>query len=567
MPRFPRFSAAVAAVLLLTSVAGTPAFGADEAPLPLYRVDVVAPGGVATAINELGDVVGWQTVNGNPRAFIYRSGVLTLLPTPLDRPLSIARDVNDQGVVVGSAYKTIIDEPGTAMRWTPGTSGWTVRDLGFLPDDLVSEAKGLNEVGQIVGRSNPRSFLYEHGFLFTDSAGMAPITAVSNTFVAEDINEVGVTVGTGYSTAQRVDTATGLSTDLGSLAPYAYSYAYAINDAGVISGALTTASGNAQVVARYADATGWQVLGGIGGSSSSSVSNIGWGINSAGTVVGQGWPRTGSQPPQRAVIYLDSHGTLLYVDDLVEAGTPWSVYGAFDINDKGQIVGHARNWLTGATAAVRLTQVGTLAVPAPPSGLTATPYAATTSQEPNRIDLRWLDNAVDETGFEVERRQVDALGTPLSAFGRIAGVSANVTTYADIAITLGARYEYRVRALGIAGASPYSNVATATAPATAPDAIPPVVAITSPADLATVSGRLLVKVDASDNVGVVRVELVVDTTLLGSCTLSTGQTYVCKWDTRRWSDGGWTLYARAWDKAGNLGIDAVSVFVRNGRRH
>lgn len=556
------------AALALTTLAVVPLATAGASALPLYHVDAVVPGGVATAINEHGDFAGWQVVNGSPRAFVHRGGQLTLLPTASDRPLSVARDVNDAGVVVGYAYKTTIDEPGNAMRWTPGTSGFAVRDLGFLPGDLVSEAKGVNELGRIVGRSNPRSFLQEHAFLFSPGAGMTAITAASDTFVAEDVNELGVVVGTGYSTAQRVDTISGATKDLGTLAPYGYSHAYAINDAGQVSGALTSSGGLSQVLARYSDATGWQVLGGIGGGSSSKpVQNIGWGINNAGTVVGVGWPRTGSTPAQRAVIYLDSHGSLLYVDDLLEAGSEWSIYQAYDINNVGQIAGYARNRVTGATAAVRLTPAGLLAVPAAPSGLTATAYAATTSQEQNRIDLRWVDNTPYETSYELQRRQIDAAGAPITTFTQIASLSPGVIAYADTALTLAARYEYRVRATGLAGTSAFSNRAIATAPATTPDSTAPTVSITSPTAGSTVGGRVAVKIKASDNVGVVRVELVVDTELVGTCTLGTAQTYTCTWATRQWSNGGWTLYARAWDKAGNLGVHAITVVVKNSRKH
>jgi probable HAF family extracellular repeat protein len=553
-----RLAPAIAVVLLGLPFGAGVAVGAGT--LPLYHVEVIAPDAVATAVNEGGDVVGWQTVNGTPRAFVYRSGSLALLPVPADRPLSVARDINDKGVVVGYAYKTTIDEPGDAMRWTPANGGWTITDIGFLTGDLVSEAKGINEAGQIIGHSNARSSLNEYGFLYTDATGMTVLSVPSDNFVPHDINEQGVVVGTGNYTAQRVATATGAATDLGTLAPYMFSYAHAINDGGQIAGALTTGSGNSQVVARYADATGWQVLGGLG------ETNLGWGINKAGTVVGEGWPRTGTAPYKRAVIYLDTAGSLLYVDDLVEAGTDWSVFGAYDINDAGQIVGWGRNRITGQRAAVRVTPVGTVAVPLAPTGLTATPHAALTVQDQNRIDLRWVDNATNETSYEIDRRQLDASGSPLTAFARIGTVSANVTTYPDPALALGAWYEYWVRAIGTAGASTYSNGAIAQAPATTPDATVPTVKITSPAAGATVSGTINVTFRATDNVAVTRVELIVDNVLVG-CVAATPPTFTCRWDTRQFSNGGWTLYARAWDRAGNLGVDAITVTGNNKRKH
>ena len=558
---------ALAVVGTTFGIAGGVASAAGS--LPVYRVDVVVPNGNAKAINEAGDMVGWQYVNGSPRAFAHSGGQLTLLPNPADRPLSVARDINQAGTIVGYAYKTTIDEPGNAMRWTRGTSTWSVQDLEFLPGDLVSEATGINDAGLIVGRSNPRSFLNEHGFLYTDGQGMTQLLP-GYTFVPQDITELGITVGNGYSTALRADTATGVFQNLGALFPYAYSHVYAINDAGQIAGALTSSSGAEQVVARHNPATGWQVLGGIGGRTTHSyVENIGWGINSAGTVVGTGWPRTDTTPPyQRAVIYLDTAATLLYVDDLLEAGSGWSIYAASDINDAGQIAGYARNLSTGVTAAVRLSPVGTLQMPAAPSGLSATAYATTTSAEQNRIDLRWIDNSTNETGFEVERRQVDGLGAPLSAFAQLVTQNPNITTYADVDLVAGTRYEYRLRAASLAGPSAWSPSAFAQAPTTVPETTAPTVKITYPTAWSTVSGAISVKISATDNVAVTRVELVADTQLVGICTLGTPPVYTCKWDTRKWSNGGWTLYARAWDKAGNLGVDAITVFVSNkkGRR-
>src|SRR6188508_2413031 len=59
---------------------------------------------VAWAINENGDVVGWSMGPAGTRAFVYRSaGGMVALPALSNRPRSIARDINDLGVIVGSA--------------------------------------------------------------------------------------------------------------------------------------------------------------------------------------------------------------------------------------------------------------------------------------------------------------------------------------------------------------------------------------------------------------------------------------------------------------------------------
>jgi subtilisin family serine protease len=92
------------------------------------------------------------------------------------------------------------------------------------------------------------------------------------------------------------------------------------------------------------------------------------------------------------------------------------------------------------------------ALPAAPSNLTAS--AVSSSQ----INLAWVDNADNETGFEIER----CTGSKCDNFTRIATVGANVTTYADTGLSPRTTYRYRVRAYNANGDSTYSNIAKAT---------------------------------------------------------------------------------------------------------
>ncbi len=91
------------------------------------------------------------------------------------------------------------------------------------------------------------------------------------------------------------------------------------------------------------------------------------------------------------------------------------------------------------------------AIPAPPSGLTAT--AASTSQ----INLSWTDNATNETGFKIERKTGSG-GT----YAQIATVGTDVTSYNDTGLSGATTYYYRVRATNAVGDSSYSNEANAT---------------------------------------------------------------------------------------------------------
>lgn len=87
--------------------------------------------------------------------------------------------------------------------------------------------------------------------------------------------------------------------------------------------------------------------------------------------------------------------------------------------------------------------------PAAPSSLTAT--AASTTQ----VNLSWVDNSPNETGFRIER----SIG---SSFVEITTVGAGVTFFNDTGLVPGTNYLYRVRATNALGDSAYSNQASAT---------------------------------------------------------------------------------------------------------
>src|SRR5918996_354244 len=94
------------------------------------------------------------------------------------------------------------------------------------------------------------------------------------------------------------------------------------------------------------------------------------------------------------------------------------------------------------------------------------------------------------------------------------------------------------------------------------DTTPPTTSITSPANGATVSGTINVTANASDAVGVTRVELLVDGSLVGSDTSSP---YSIPWNTTTVGNGGHSLQTRAFDAAGNSGSSStVNVTVSNG---
>ncbi|HEX7623272.1 MAG TPA: S8 family serine peptidase [Anaeromyxobacteraceae bacterium] len=93
------------------------------------------------------------------------------------------------------------------------------------------------------------------------------------------------------------------------------------------------------------------------------------------------------------------------------------------------------------------------------------------------------------------------------------------------------------------------------------DAIAPTAVITAPAQGATMTGTVRVVASASDDVGVVRLELYVDGAPLAA---DPAAPYAASWDTSTAANGPHTLAAKAWDAAGNLGTSAsVEVTVAN----
>ncbi|HYI02556.1 Ig-like domain-containing protein [Hyalangium sp.] len=97
---------------------------------------------------------------------------------------------------------------------------------------------------------------------------------------------------------------------------------------------------------------------------------------------------------------------------------------------------------------------------------------------------------------------------------------------------------------GHMGVSPTVNVTVSN------DVTPPTVAFSAPASGATVSSTVTVTGTASDNVGVVRVELYEGETRLG---VDTSSPYTFSWDTRSGPNGPRTLTLKAFDLAGNVG--------------
>jgi probable HAF family extracellular repeat protein len=302
---------------------------------------------VAWAINANGDTVGWSNGPNGTRAFLYTAKGIVALPRLPGRPRTVARDINDDGDVVGSANAGGTDL-GHAVLWSRGS----VQDLGTLGTGLYSEAWGINNLGQVVGSSytnGGNGLTGVHGFMYSEAEGLVDLTPGSDRGFALDINDAGQV--TGYKTAlggfHAFRWQEGTFVDLGVLPGMAHSVGWTINQFGQVAGNSTSASGNTERLFRSIDGNGLQNLGGTG------EHNVALGINASGQVVGM----RGSSA-KRALLYTDEAG-LQDLNTLIDPSLGWVLLAANDINDDGQIVGYAFNNHTGQTHAVRLKPTNT----------------------------------------------------------------------------------------------------------------------------------------------------------------------------------------------------------------
>lgn len=102
----------------------------------------------AEAINNLGNIAGYNLGNGFDAIFRDQNGLVNLAPLAY---YSIAYDLNDSNVVVGVARMTQTSAL-QATRWEKQGASWTSSFLTHL-GGLEAYAASINNLGEIVGKS------------------------------------------------------------------------------------------------------------------------------------------------------------------------------------------------------------------------------------------------------------------------------------------------------------------------------------------------------------------------------------------------------------------------------
>jgi len=177
------------------------------------------------------------------------------------------------------------------------------------------------------------------------------------------------------------------------------------------------------------------------------------------------------------------------------------------------------------------------------------------------IEVR-LDDAVEP---ETARILVDYGLT--AAYGATASPGQGFYRSAAIVVSglqSGATYHYRVRMIDPVGNTSTSGdftFSTGGVPPPAPDA-PPIVALIQPESGSSVSGSVGLAATASDDIGVVLVQFLVDGVLVAS---DVSAPYAASWDSTTVTNGAHTIVARAVDTAGNASTSAaIAISVANG---
>jgi probable HAF family extracellular repeat protein len=268
----------------------------------------------AYGINNSGQVVGEDstpnagdgfTGYSNESSFVKTGATVTqIAPLPGGYTGSYAAGINSSGQVAGESF-TYNPSNGQLFPYEGYKySGGTLTDLGSLGEGN-SQPAGINDSGQVVGNAYT-SDNSDRAFLYSGSGPMIDLGSITGP-------------GTGAS------------------------YAYAINNAGQITG--QSSGGIGGNFDAFLDYDGVMTdLGNLGGSSE------GWAINSSGQVVGDSYLSDGITDDA----FLYSGGTMYDLNSLIPAGSDWQLVAAYGINDAGDIIGYGINPL-GQTEAFELT--------------------------------------------------------------------------------------------------------------------------------------------------------------------------------------------------------------------
>jgi probable HAF family extracellular repeat protein len=287
--------------------------------------------GMPGGINNSGLIVGrsGSVFNTETRGFVWKSGAqIQLLASLPGGDFSEARGINDLGDIIGSSNT---NAQLRALLWTRNRE---ILNLGTLPGDSGSRARSINKAGEVVGSSiGPNGV---SAFVWKQREGMQRLTPLPGSDFSEatSINNAGLIAGISGSAhgdhSAVLWEKSGSIRALGTLPGDSGSESYAINNSGHVVGASSGPSGVHAWI--WTDREGMRNLGSL----SAGDFTMPLGINSRGQVVGVSGVETGGS---HAFIWTANDG-IRDLNDLIPAASGILVVAAVAINDRGQIIAY-----------------------------------------------------------------------------------------------------------------------------------------------------------------------------------------------------------------------------------
>jgi probable HAF family extracellular repeat protein len=305
-----------------------------------YEVIDLGFGAMGYGINNNGEAVGEVPCTSGSWAFLYSNGTITNLSTTLAPDGCAAKAINDARQTVGWADINSTQHPVLI-------DGGTLIDMGSALQGATGVAYDINNASQATGwiqfigsNINPSAFRWSNG----TATSLGALEGGHESW-GRGINNHGDVVGSSDCSSGRHAFlySNGEMTDLGAMPNNANSDATAINDNGQVVGMAET--GPNDIGFGETHACTW-----INGTISDLGTLGGWvsyayDINQKGQIVG-----SAAVMSTDMAAFLYDGGKMVDLNTLIDPNSGWTLTEATAINDDGWIVGRGWNNVNGTSA-------------------------------------------------------------------------------------------------------------------------------------------------------------------------------------------------------------------------